>query len=172
MRNKGISNSAIWGSPLDNGILKCKLMIHEFLHPGISLAANPRNFGGNNMNRISKKRAVNLNKVMAVMTAIAISITIIPGFVAKAHSNKGAAFLGGILAGGLVSGAVSRDKERTQATEYQAYSQPRTTTQAAPAPATQPTAEQRIKQLDKLAAGGYITPAEYKTKKKAILNDM
>ena len=32
--------------------------------------------------------------------------------------------------------------------------------------------EQRIQQLDKLAAGGYITPDEYKAKKQAILNSM
>jgi hypothetical protein len=37
-------------------------------------------------------------------------------------------------------------------------------------PATQPTAQQRLAQLDKLAAGGYITPEEYKAKKKAILD--
>ncbi len=33
-------------------------------------------------------------------------------------------------------------------------------------------AEQRIKELDKLAAGGYITPAEYKARKKKILDSM
>ncbi|MEN8803850.1 MAG: SHOCT domain-containing protein [Thiogranum sp.] len=34
------------------------------------------------------------------------------------------------------------------------------------------TPEQRIQQLDKLAAGGFITPAEYKAKKKAILDSL
>jgi len=34
------------------------------------------------------------------------------------------------------------------------------------------TPEQRMQQLDKLAAGGYITPAEYKAKKKAILDSL
>jgi hypothetical protein len=32
--------------------------------------------------------------------------------------------------------------------------------------------EQRIAELDKLAAGGYITPEEYKRKKKAIIDGM
>jgi hypothetical protein len=60
---------------------------------------------------------------------------------------------------------------RTQAEEYQAYnSQP--VQQAAPASSGGDSAEARIKQLDKLAAGGYITPAEYKAKKQAILNSM
>ncbi|NOQ46206.1 MAG: hypothetical protein GQ559_05975, partial [Desulfobulbaceae bacterium] len=40
-------------------------------------------------------------------------------------------------------------------------------------PAAHPqTAKQRLNQLDKLAAGGYITPAEYKAKKKAIIDSM
>ena len=63
---------------------------------------------------------------------------------------------------------VRRSERRTEAEEYQAYSQPRTQqAAAAPAPSHQ-TAKQKIDQLDKLAAGGYITPAEYKAKKKAI----
>jgi hypothetical protein len=32
--------------------------------------------------------------------------------------------------------------------------------------------EQRIAQLDKLAAGGYITPEEYKAKKQSILDSL
>jgi hypothetical protein len=117
-------------------------------------------------------RTVNLNRVLPVMVAfvIVISLTIMPGFVPKAHSNKGAAFLGGMVAGHIIGGAVQRDKAKTQAAEYQAYSQPHAVSQAAPA--AKPTAEQRIQQLDKLAAGGYITPAEYKAKKKSILDSM
>jgi hypothetical protein len=62
--------------------------------------------------------------------------------------------------------------------EHEAYDQPRTVYQAAPAPApapapaAKPTAQQRIQELDKLAAGGYITPEEYKAKKKAILDSI
>ena len=124
------------------------------------------------MNRTGINTAVNLNRVMPAMVAfvIVISLTIMPGFVPKAHSNKGAAFLGGMVAGHVIGGAVRRDKAKTQAAEYQAYSQPHTATQATPA--AKPSAESRIQQLDKLAAGGYITPAEYKTKKKAIVDSM
>jgi hypothetical protein len=32
--------------------------------------------------------------------------------------------------------------------------------------------EAQLNQLDKLAAGGYITPAEYESRRKAILNEM
>jgi hypothetical protein len=41
--------------------------------------------------------------------------------------------------------------------------------QAAPA---QKSPQQRMDELDKLAAGGYITPAEYKAKKQDIINSM
>ena len=128
------------------------------------------------MNTINKNLKVNVKKVLVVMVAITICFTIVPGFKSEARAGKGGAFLGGMVAGHVLTGFVDRDKRRTRAEEYQAYSQPRTVQQAAPAPsapatpATQPTAQQRLDQLDKLAAGGYITPEEYKAKKKAIMD--
>ena len=128
------------------------------------------------MNTIRINKVVKLNRVVAVMIAIAICFTIVPGFKSEARAGKGAAFLGGVVAGHVVGGAVRRSKRRTEAEEYQAYSQPRNVQQAAPAPApapaAKPTVQQRLDQLDKLAAGGYITPQEYKAKKKAILDSM
>jgi hypothetical protein len=128
------------------------------------------------MKTINKKLTVNVNKVVVVVVAITICFTIVPGFKTEARAGKGAAFLGGMVAGHVVGGAVRRSERRTEAAEYQAYSQPRTVQQAAPAPApapaAKPTAQQRLDQLDKLAAGGYITPQEYKAKKKAILDSM
>ena len=131
------------------------------------------------MNRISKNRVVNLNRIVAVMIAITIGFTVMPGFVPKVYSHDGAAFLGGMVAGHIVGGAVRRSKIRTAAA-VQAANQPKTqtvyvqqpATAAQPAPAAKPSAEDRIKQLDKLAAGGYITPEEYKAKKKAILDSL
>ena len=38
--------------------------------------------------------------------------------------------------------------------------------------AAKPSTEDRLKELDKLAAGSYITPEEYKVKKKAILDSI
>ena len=116
------------------------------------------------MNATSK----HLKRTVVVLVVTALCLTIVPGFTTEARANKGAAFLGGMIAGHVVTGAVSRDRQRTQAAEYQAYSQP----SHAPAPAAQSTPEQKIDQLNKLAAGGYITPAEYKAKKQAILNSM
>ena len=130
------------------------------------------------MNTIRKNRVINLNMFIAVTIAITICFTMVPGFKSEARAGKGAAFLGGMAAGHIVGGAVRRSERRTEAAEYQAYSQPRAVQQAAPAPASapapaaKPSAQQRLDQLDKLAAGGYITPEEYKAKKKAILDSM
>jgi hypothetical protein len=130
------------------------------------------------MNTKNKNRVVNLNRFVAVLIAITIGFTAMPGFIPKVHSHDGAAFLGGMVAGHVLGGFVRRDRMRTAAEMQQAYGQPRTVYQAAPAPApapapaAKPTAQQRIQELDKLAAGGYITPQEYKAKKKAILDSL
>jgi hypothetical protein len=128
------------------------------------------------MNAINKILTINVNKVVVFTVAITLCFTIVPGFKTEARAGKGGAFLGGMVAGHIVTGAVNRSERRTEAAEYQAYSQPRTVQQAAPAPApapaAKPTTQQRLDQLNKLAAGGYITPQEYKAKKKAIMDSM
>jgi hypothetical protein len=133
------------------------------------------------MNTINKKLTVNVNKVVVVMVAITICFTIVPGFKTEARASKGAAFLGGMVAGHVVGGMVRRSRIRTAAAVQEAnqprtqtvyVQQPATTSSAQVAPAAKPTAQQRLDQLDKLAAGGYITPQEYKAKKKAILDSM
>ena len=120
--------------------------------------------------------------VISITTALTFTATSIPGFKSEARaSHGGAAFLGGMLAGHIVSGAVQRDKEQTAAMNEMAYGQPKSSTvyvqqpaptQSAPAPAAQPSAEERMKQLDKLAANGYITKEEYKAKKQAIIDSL
>lgn len=89
------------------------------------------------------------------------------------HAGDAGAFIGGVLAAKVI-GSMER---RTQAEETQAYyasrgAQP--VRQAAPATpaASAMSPQQKLDQLDKLAAGGYITPEEYKAKKKAILDAM
>jgi len=127
------------------------------------------------MNTISKNRVLNLNRFVVVMIAITICFPIVPVFKTEARADKGAAFLGGMVAGHIIGGAVRRSRIRTAAEVHQAYGQPQTVQQAAPAPAPPPakqTPQQRLQELDKLAAGGYITPAEYKAKKKAILDSI
>jgi hypothetical protein len=117
---------------------------------------------------------------LPVLSAFIIAI-IMPGLPTQARAGEGAAFLGGMVAGHIVGGAVRRSKIRTAAavqaanqpkTQTVYVQQPATTTAAQPATAAKPSTEDRLKELDKLAAGGYITPEEYKAKKKAILDSI
>lgn len=117
---------------------------------------------------------------LRLLTAVVIAGMIDPAPV-HADSNSGAAFLGGIMAGHALSRFGEIERRRNEELGEIArgrygggyggggygYERP------APAPAYAPpamTPEQKLNQLDKLAAGGYITPAEYKERRQAILN--
>ena len=83
------------------------------------------------------------------------------------------AFVGGML----TSRVLNNMHQRTQAELQQAYyaqqsAQQQPVQQAAPASSPTQTTEQKLDELNKLAAGGYITPEEYKSKKAAIINAM
>ena len=91
-----------------------------------------------------------------------IITTIIPGLPTEARAKEGAAFLGGMVAGHIVGGAVRRSKIRTAAavqaanqpkTQTVYVQQPATTTAAHTATAAKSSTEDRLKELDKLAAG-------------------
>jgi hypothetical protein len=121
-------------------------------------------------------KSVRLSFTLAVITTL---LTLgMPG-VKTVQANAGAAFLGGMLAGHVVGGAIRRDKVKTAAA-VEAASQPKTTEtvyvqQPVSAPATQAkttSTEQKLNQLDKLAADGYITKEEYQARRKAVLDAM
>lgn len=96
------------------------------------------------------------------------TILLITSLGTTAHAGNAGAFIGGVVTAKVLNN-MSR---RTEAEEQQAANSSRQAAPAAaPAPAAQ-TPEQRIAQLDKLAAGGYITPEEYKAKKKTIIDGM
>lgn len=92
-------------------------------------------------------------------------------------ADKTGAFIGGML----TSRVIHNMHDRTEAEQQQAYyAQQSAQQQSAPAPtaaapAAAPAAQtpqQRLDQLDKLAAGGYITPEEYQRKRQAIIDSM
>jgi hypothetical protein len=88
------------------------------------------------------------------------------------QAGDAGAFVGGML----TSRVLGNMHQRTEAEQQQAYyaqqsAQQQQVQQAAPASSTQST-EQKLKELDKLAAGGYITPEEYKAKKQSIIDAM
>ena len=105
--------------------------------------------------------------MLTALGVIAFSVTV------PAMADGAGAFLGGIAVARIGSNVRDRrDYEDDQA--YYSQQQAQAAQQQANAAqhqATQ-TPEQKIAQLDKLAAGGYITADEYKSRKKAILDNM
>ena len=102
---------------------------------------------------------------LLVATALTASVSV------QAGSSAGA-FIGGML----TSKVLGNMHQRTEAEQQQAYyaqqsAQQQQVRQAAPASSTQST-ESKLKELDKLAAGGYITPADSKAKKQSIIDAM
>jgi hypothetical protein len=101
-----------------------------------------------------------------------------------AAGNDSAAYaFGGLLAGHLLTDMRFRQqqqaqeqKQQTEALTSMAYGSGGGAARPSVAPhapaAYSMTPEQKLNQLDKLAAGGYITPAEYKARRQAILDSM
>jgi hypothetical protein len=115
---------------------------------------------------------MNIGKKLSIHAcAAAIAVSALPASVPTQASDAGA-FIGGML----TSTVVRNMKEQSQAEQAQAYysqqAAQRQVPQAAPAAASTSSPQQKLDELDKLAAGGYISPEEYKTKKKAILDAM
>ena len=107
------------------------------------------------------------NMMLTALGVIAFSVTV------PALADGAGAFLGGIAVARIGSNVRDRrDYEEDQA-YYQQQQAQAAQSQAAQSQADRPqTAEEKIAQLDKLAAGGYITADEYKSRKKAILDNM
>jgi hypothetical protein len=108
------------------------------------------------------------NRLIASATLLAAALTA----TVPAQAGNAGAFVGGML----TSRVMHNMNDRTQAEQQQAYyaqqnSQQQQVRQAAPA-ASSKTTQQKLDELDKLAAGGYITPTEYKAKKQSIIDAM
>ena len=107
----------------------------------------------------------------ALTIALAVtSITVIP----TARADGAGAFIGGVMAARVGSNM----RRRTEAEEEQAYYAQQQSQQSqqvqqttAPAPAAK-SADERLAELDQLAAKGYITPDEYKTRRESILGGL
>ena len=107
-----------------------------------------------------------MNRAKILMLS-AISVIAITSSL-PAHADGAGAFLGGIA----VARIGSNVRDRRDYEEDQAYYQQQQAQAAQSQAASQKTPQQRIAELDKLAAGGYITPEEYKAKKQSILDSM
>lgn len=120
---------------------------------------------------------------LLILLSTTVSTTALPPVAsAHHHNNTGVAVIGGLLAGHVLTNFANRDKERTQDMNEMAYSQqqranynyaqPRAESGYGYSRGGSMSTESRIKQLDKLAAGGYISPSEYRAKKSQILDSM
>jgi len=89
-------------------------------------------------------------------------------FGVPAMANDAGAFVGGMV----TMKVVNNMERRTRAEEAQAYQPAPAPVQQAPAQPAKPSKEKQLQELDKLASGGYITPDEYKARRKAILDSM
>jgi hypothetical protein len=110
--------------------------------------------------------------VVAISTLAGLLLAATLPASAPVQADETGAFIGGVFASRIMSNM----RRRTEAEEVQAVrsAQPAQAHSSAPAAsaAAAPTPEQKLNELDKLAAGGYITPAEYKARRKAILDAM
>ena len=108
------------------------------------------------------RNKITLTTVAAVIGTAAVGTTM------PVYAGNAGAFIGGVFA----TKVMTNMNDRTEAEQQQAaaaQAQAARPVQSAPA---QKSPQARIAELDKLAAGGYITPEEYKTKKQAIIDSM
>ena len=95
---------------------------------------------------------------------------VLGGAVAAVSAPVFASDAGAFIGGGFATKVLSNVERRTRAQEAQAASaQQSRSVSAAPA---QKSPQDRLAELDSLAAGGYITPEEYKRKKQQIIDSM
>jgi hypothetical protein len=102
-------------------------------------------------------------KLMLCVLGVVAIISSIP-----AQAGGAGAFLGGIA----VARIGSNMRDRTDYEEDQAYYAQQQAQAAQSQSNSQKSTEQQLAELQDLAQKGYITPDEYKAKKKAILDSM
>jgi len=109
------------------------------------------------------------NKIASATLACVLGMPL-AGISMPALADDAGAFIGGVFATKLIGGM----RERNEAEQRQAAASEQMAAQqrAAPASSGSKSPQARIAELDKLAAGGYITPGEYKAKKQAILDSL
>jgi hypothetical protein len=109
-----------------------------------------------------------------VVFAGLVAVGIVAATPARAHHNDwGAPLIGGALGGYALGTLVANSRQRTE----DIYEPAPSPDYYAPAPTYAPTPsagsiEYQLNQLDKLAAGGYITPQEYQARRNSILNQL
>ena len=113
--------------------------------------------------------------VLAALTGVLL-VAAVP---ARAHHNDWAApLVGGALGGYALGTLVSNSSQSHTEKVYESspapvyYTPAPAPVYAAPVVPSSSTIEAQLNQLDKLAAAGYITPAEYQTRRNPTLNHL
>jgi membrane protease subunit (stomatin/prohibitin family) len=103
-----------------------------------------------------------MNMMLFILGVIAITASV------PVQAGHAGAFIGGIA----VAKIGQNMRDQTEAEQQQAYyaQQQAYAAQSNASNASSP--EERIKQLDRLLAGGYISQQEYNAKKQEILNSL
>ena len=103
--------------------------------------------------------------MLFILGVIAITVSV------PVQAGHAGAFIGGIAVARVGQNMRDRnDYEEDQA--YYAQQQANAAQQQANAASRASTPQEKIRQLDDLLAGGYITQAEYNSKKEDILNNL
>ena len=103
--------------------------------------------------------------MLFILSVIAITVSV------PVQAGHAGAFIGGIAVARVGQNMRDRnDYEEDQA--YYAQQQANAAQQQANAASRASTPQEKIRQLDDLLAGGYITQAEYNSKKEDILNNL
>lgn len=123
------------------------------------------------MNDLTK--ATKSGSALIAFGLLAVATAVVPG---TAHAGKGGAFIGGLIGGHILTNMANQSERQTRAMEYQAYQQQQRQLQQqqqqqrAPAQQREPTVEERLETLERLAANGMITKEEYQKRRQAIID--
>lgn len=122
------------------------------------------------MKRVGESSKRTFAMAAGVVVAVAVMI-----HSERALAGSGGAFVGGLVGGVVLTKAMDNDRRRTEAAEAQAYrqQQPQVVYQQAPDSGSGgKSAEERLDELDSLAAKGYINQDEYQRRRQEILDSL
>lgn len=101
---------------------------------------------------------------------LVIVLALAPGAATARHNDWAAPLVGGALGGYALGSLV--DSYQRRSSPRPTYVEPVREYVPVTAPSGTGSIEARLRQLDQLAAGGYITKQEYDTRRAAILNGL
>ena len=114
-------------------------------------------------------------KKFATICLLGTTLLAASSFTVPVYADDAGAFLGGMITtrvlGNMRQRTEAEQQQAAAAQQQAANSSYSSVPQAAPAP-QQKSVEQRMKELDDLAAKGYISKEEYQAKKQAIINSI